>query len=215
MTIGSANAARSPNLCRRLRRFALGLRDGRHAPRLRRLHAARAGDVDESRVIRTIAGLRPYRRSGFVSARERSAKGAGPQLRPWRRRHHLELGHVEAGDRARAPGPQRAGRGDRLGRDGPVDRAAGAGSRFSGDDLRRGASARDHVEHRRRSVPSLMPCSAKARSTPEFMAQFTRALDYSWRRFQIMVGDDYGIRWLPTYVETDSPEAKSSRPSRR
>lgn len=23
-----------------------------------------------------------------------------------------------------------------------------------------------------------------------------------------MVGDDYGIRWLPTYVETDSPEAR-------
>jgi D-amino-acid oxidase len=43
---------------------------------------------------------------------------------------------------------------------------------------------------------------------PGFMAQFTRALDYSWRRFQIMVGDDYGIRWLPTYVETDSPESK-------
>ena len=41
--------------------------------------------------------------------------------------------------------------------------------------------------------------------TADFMAQFTRALDYSWRRFQIMVGDDYGIRWLPTYVETDSP----------
>src|SRR3954466_15074071 len=44
--------------------------------------------------------------------------------------------------------------------------------------------------------------------TLEFMAQFRRALDYSWRRFQIMVGDDYGIRWLPTYVETDSPDAK-------
>jgi glycine/D-amino acid oxidase-like deaminating enzyme len=43
---------------------------------------------------------------------------------------------------------------------------------------------------------------------PAFMAQFTRALDYSWRRFQIMVGEDYGVRWLPTYVETDSPEAK-------
>ena len=47
------------------------------------------------------------------------------------------------------------------------------------------------------------------------MAQFIRALDYSWRRFQIMVGDDYGIRWLPTYVETDSPEARSSPTSRR
>jgi glycine/D-amino acid oxidase-like deaminating enzyme len=38
--------------------------------------------------------------------------------------------------------------------------------------------------------------------TPEWRAQFTAALDYSWRRFQIMVGDDYGIRWLPTYSET-------------
>src|SRR4029079_1576253 len=43
---------------------------------------------------------------------------------------------------------------------------------------------------------------------PEFRAQFARALDYSWRRFQIMVGDDYGIRWLPLYVEADSPEEK-------
>ena len=25
-------------------------------------------------------------------------------------------------------------------------------------------------------------------------------MDYSWRRFQIMVGDEYGVRWLPTYV---------------
>jgi D-amino-acid oxidase len=45
-------------------------------------------------------------------------------------------------------------------------------------------------------------------TTPEFMTQFAKALDYSWRRFQIMIGDEYGIRWLPTYVETDSPEAK-------
>ena len=44
--------------------------------------------------------------------------------------------------------------------------------------------------------------------TPEFRTQFARALDYSWRRFQIMVGDEYGIRWLPTYVESDSPEAQ-------
>jgi glycine/D-amino acid oxidase-like deaminating enzyme len=45
-------------------------------------------------------------------------------------------------------------------------------------------------------------------ATPEFRAQFARALDYSWRRYQIMVGDDYGIRWLPTYVESDSPESQ-------
>jgi hypothetical protein len=40
-------------------------------------------------------------------------------------------------------------------------------------------------------------------ASPEFMAQYTRATEYSWRRFQIMVGDDYGIRWLPTYVAGD------------
>ena len=45
--------------------------------------------------------------------------------------------------------------------------------------------------------------------TPEWKAQFARALEYSWRRYQIMVGDDYGIRWLPTYVESDAPEART------
>src|SRR3546814_12920889 len=39
--------------------------------------------------------------------------------------------------------------------------------------------------------------------TPEWRAQFAAALDYSWRRFQIMVGEDYGIRWLTTYPEGD------------
>jgi glycine/D-amino acid oxidase-like deaminating enzyme len=42
--------------------------------------------------------------------------------------------------------------------------------------------------------------------TPEWREQFRRAADYSWRRFQIMVGDDYGIRWLPTYTEGE-PDA--------
>jgi glycine/D-amino acid oxidase-like deaminating enzyme len=42
--------------------------------------------------------------------------------------------------------------------------------------------------------------------TPEWRRQFLAAADYSWRRFQIMVGEDYGIRWLPTYVE-GGPEA--------
>ena len=45
--------------------------------------------------------------------------------------------------------------------------------------------------------------------TPEWMAQFMAAMAYSWRRFQIMVGDDYGIRWLPTYEE--SPAGSSRR----
>lgn len=41
----------------------------------------------------------------------------------------------------------------------------------------------------------------RSRVTPAWRVQFAAAMDYSWRRFQIMVGDDYGIRWLPTYEE--------------
>ena len=44
--------------------------------------------------------------------------------------------------------------------------------------------------------------------TPEWRRQFTAALDYSWRRFQIMVGDDYGVRWLTTYSEGSPEEPK-------
>lgn len=43
--------------------------------------------------------------------------------------------------------------------------------------------------------------------TPEWRAQYRAALDYSWRRFQLLVGQDYGIRWLPTYTEGGAPEA--------
>lgn len=42
--------------------------------------------------------------------------------------------------------------------------------------------------------------------TPAWRQQFAAAAEYSWRRFQIMVGEDYGVRWLPTYVESGVPE---------
>jgi glycine/D-amino acid oxidase-like deaminating enzyme len=45
----------------------------------------------------------------------------------------------------------------------------------------------------------------EASVTPAWHAQFMSALDYSWRRFQIMVGDDYGVRWLPTYTLGSTP----------
>jgi glycine/D-amino acid oxidase-like deaminating enzyme len=42
--------------------------------------------------------------------------------------------------------------------------------------------------------------------TTQWRSQFLDAADYSWRRFQIMVGDEYGIRWLPTYTQTEGGE---------
>ena len=165
--------------------------------------------VDESRVIRTMAGLRPYRRSGFVVRAEALGDkalvhnyghgGGGITLSWGSSKLATELGLQGHSGPVAVIG---------SGVDGPVDRAAGAGGRLPGHHLHRGPAARHHLEHRRRPVPSLLPCSARATVTPEFRTQFTRALDYSWRRFQIMVGEDYGVRWLPTYVERDSPEEK-------
>jgi glycine/D-amino acid oxidase-like deaminating enzyme len=34
------------------------------------------------------------------------------------------------------------------------------------------------------------------------MAQFQAAMAYSWKRFQTLVGDRYGIRWQRTYEQT-------------
>src|SRR5579872_1984017 len=41
--------------------------------------------------------------------------------------------------------------------------------------------------------------------TPEFRAQFGEAARFSYRRYQLMVGDYYGIRWMPNYVMNDQP----------
>ena len=51
--------------------------------------------------IGTVAGLRPYRPAGFRVARGAEREGAGPQLRPWRRRNHAQLGHLTPCPRSR------------------------------------------------------------------------------------------------------------------
>jgi glycine/D-amino acid oxidase-like deaminating enzyme len=37
--------------------------------------------------------------------------------------------------------------------------------------------------------------------TPEWQQQFAAAMDYSWRRFQLLVGDRYGVQWRTTYEQ--------------
>lgn len=163
--------------------------------------------VDESRVIRTMAGLRPYRRTGFVVRAE--------QLGEKRLVHNY--GHGGGGITLSWGSSRLATELGLQGHSGPVA-VIGAGvmglstarlvqeagfqvtiyaaalppdttSNIAGGQFHPYAVFRDDVV------------------TSDFRTQFARALDYSWRRFQIMVGDDYGIRWLPTYVETDTPES--------
>ena len=62
-----------------------------------------------------------------------------------------------------------------------------------------------------------MPSGLFRRSevTPEWRAQYDAALDYSIRRFQLQLGDKYGVRWLPTYIESDGePQPEHLRRAR-
>ncbi|HJU77376.1 MAG TPA: FAD-dependent oxidoreductase [Sphingomicrobium sp.] len=164
--------------------------------------------VDESRVIRTIAGLRPYRRSGFVVREERLGDkrlvhnyghgGSGITMSWGTSKLATDLGlQAHSGPVAVLGGGIMGLSTARLVQEAgfsvtiyaaalPPDTTSNvAGGQFHPFALFRDDSV-----------------------TSQFRQQFVTALDYSWRRFQIMVGDDYGIRWLPTYVETDSPDAR-------
>jgi glycine/D-amino acid oxidase-like deaminating enzyme len=164
--------------------------------------------VDESRVIRTVAGLRPYRRTGFVVRRE--------QLGDKALIHNY--GHGGGGITLSWGSSKLAAELGLPGHSGPV---AVIGAGIMGLSTARlvqeagfpvaiytGALPPDTTSNIAGGQFHPFSVFRDSEVTPEFRAQFARALDYSWRRFQIMVGDDYGVRWLPTYVESDSPEEK-------
>jgi len=165
-------------------------------------------DVDPGLVIRTVAGLRPYRRSGFVVRAE--------ALGDKRLVHNY--GHGGGGITLSWGSSKLATELGLQGHSGPIA-VLGAGVmglstarlvQEAGFPVTIYAAALPPDTTSNIAGGQFHPFAVfrERFATPEFKAQFTRALDYSWRRFQIMVGDDYGIRWLPTYVETDTPEAK-------
>lgn len=165
-------------------------------------------DAAPSRLIRAVAGLRPYRRSGFVV---RADALGGKRL-------VHNYGHGGGGVTLSWGSSKLATELGLPGHEGPV---AVLGSGVMGlSTARLVQEAGFPVTIYTQALPpdttsniaggQFHPYAVfkEGEVTPAFMAQFTRALDYSWRRFQIMVGEDYGVRWLPTYIETGSPEAK-------
>nr|WP_294849714.1 FAD-dependent oxidoreductase [uncultured Sphingomonas sp.] len=163
-------------------------------------------DVDPARVIRSVVGLRPFRRQGFVV---RAEPLGGKKL-------VHNYGHGGGGITLSWGTSKLAADIGLPGHTGPV---AVIGSGIVGLSMARLVQdAGFPVTIYSAALPpettsniaggQFHPFSVFRGSdvTPEFRAQFSRALEYSWRRFQIMVGDDYGIRWLPTYVEDGTPE---------
>jgi len=179
------------------------------APRVASCTPLRPVQVDESRIIRTVAGLRPYRRSGFVvRAGQVGTKrvvhnyghgGSGITMSWGTSRLAIELGLQGHGGPVAVLGSGVVGLSTaRLVQEAgfPVTIYAAALPPETTSNVA-GGQFHPFGLFREDSV------------TPEWRAQFARALDFSWRRYQIMVGDDYGIRWLPTYVEASAPEYKT------
>ena len=158
------------------------------------------------RVIRTVAGLRPYRASGFVVRAE--ALGNKKLVHNY--------GHGGAGITLSWGTSKLATDLGLQGHQGPVA-VLGAGVmglstarlvQEAGFDVTIYAKALPPETTSNIAGGQFHPYGHFRRSavTPAWRAQFIAAVDYSWRRFQIMVGDDYGIRWLPTFAAREEPE---------
>ena len=158
--------------------------------------------VDESRVIRTVAGLRPYRSAGFVVRRE--ALGEKSLVHNY--------GHGGAGITLSWGSSKLATDLGLQGHSGPV---AVIGSGVMG--LTTARLVQEAGFPVRIYTAALPPETTSAVAggqvspfghyregevTPEWMAQFQAAMAYSWQRFQTLVGERYGIRWQRTYEET-------------
>jgi glycine/D-amino acid oxidase-like deaminating enzyme len=164
--------------------------------------------VSPERVIRTVAGLRPYRAGGFVVRAE--------ALGDKRLVHNY--GHGGSGITLSWGSSRLATQLGLQGHQGPV---AVIGAGVMGLTTARLAQEAGYqvAIYTKALTPDTTSNIAGGQFhpvghyehtavTPEWRTQFLSALDYSWRRFQIMVGDDYGIRWLPTYVERDDDRAE-------
>ena len=158
--------------------------------------------VSPERVIRTVAGLRPYRREGFVVRAE--------ALGDKRLVHNYGHG---GGGITLSWGSSRLA--TQLGLPGHSGAVAVLGAGVMGLSTARlvqeaGFQATIYAKALPPDTTSnvaggqIMPFSVykPGHESAAFLDQLLSAMDYSWRRFQIMVGDDYGIRWLPTYEQS-------------
>ena len=161
--------------------------------------------VDETRVIRTVAGLRPYRAPGFVVRAE--------PLGDKKLVHNY--GHGGAGITLSWGSSKLATDLGLPGHRGPVAVIGAGALGLTTARLVQEAGfpvtvyAKALAPHTTSNIAGgqISPFGhfREGSVTPEWRRQFQAAMDYSWRRWQIMVGDDYGIRWLPTYEETRRP----------
>ncbi|HEY8591885.1 MAG TPA: FAD-dependent oxidoreductase [Sphingomicrobium sp.] len=159
--------------------------------------------IDPSLLLRTVAGLRPYRASGFVV---RAEPLGGKKL-------VHNYGHGGAGITLSWGSSRLATNVGLAGHSGPVA-VIGAGA-MGLTTARLVQEAGFPVTIYTAALPPQTTSAVAGGQispfghfredsvTPEWTEQFHQAMRYSWERFQLMVGTRYGIRWLPTYEQVD------------
>lgn len=162
-------------------------------------------DVSEKRIIRKVAGLRPFRRSGFVVRAEALGTkrlvhnyghgGSGITLSWGTSQLALDLARVTSGEAVAVMGA------------GAVGLATARLAQERGARVTVYAAALPPETTSNIAGGQIKPALLRRADAVDqaWRAQFAAALDYSWRRFQIMVGDRYGVRWVPTYEGGTEP----------
>ena len=174
-------------------------------PFVRRDVRLRPVTVAPERVIRTIVGLRPFRPSGFVVRADRiddktivhnyGHGGAGITL-SWGTAHLAELEVRKTGCREIA-----------------VVGTGAVGLATARLLIERGYKVSVYTKDLPPNTTSNIaggqwfPFTVYDVDclTPEFEEQFWAATEFSYKRYQTMVGDYYGVRWLPNFQVSDNP----------
>jgi glycine/D-amino acid oxidase-like deaminating enzyme len=161
--------------------------------------------VSPARIIRTVAGLRPFRPSGFVVKAEKFdskivvhnyGHGGGGMSLSWGTSQMAVEEAVKTSQTRYA-----------------VLGSGGVGLATARLLQRRGFDvtiyAKDLPPHTTSNISGALwdpvEVSDPDKTTPEYREQFARAARLSHRYFQDLVGDYYGVRWIENYVLSDDP----------
>jgi D-amino-acid oxidase len=161
--------------------------------------------VSDDRIIRTVTGFRPYRRSGFVVRAEKlndkvivhnyGHGGGGITLSWGTSQMALELARQTGHRRCAVIGC------------GAVGLASARLLQQDGWDVT--IYAKDLPPQTTSNVAGAQWSPASVFETDSvtsiFYAQLRIAMEHSYRRFQDMVGDRYGVRWVSNYMLSDRP----------
>src|SRR5438552_1086954 len=159
------------------------------------------------RVIRTTVGLRPHRDSGFVLRAEKLDEkllvhnyghgGSGMSLSWGTGYMAAELATEHTQRRAAVVGC------------GVTGLTSARQLQRRGFDVTIYAMSVPPDTTSNMSLAGFTPTSGlveNARRTPEWTAQFRRAVEIAYRQLQLLVGPQYGVSWIYNYNLTDEPE---------